>query len=65
MIVQKKTMLFCLILSSFYNLLNSRFTQLNTLVSGIIPPAANSGALKYAIWNFSAILENNANATPQ
>lgn len=46
-------------MTSFYDTLNSNFTRLNTLIPGIIPPTADVSAIKYGIWNFDQILENN------
>ena len=46
-------------INAFHQQLNTNFSTLNTLIPGIIPPAANTNAIKYAIWNFTSILENN------
>ncbi len=46
-------------INSFHTQLNLNFTTLNTLIPGIIPPAADTAAIKYAIWNYDAILANN------
>jgi hypothetical protein len=46
-------------INAFNAQLNTNFTTLNTLIPGIIPSGANTGAIKYAIWNYDAILENN------
>lgn len=46
-------------MTTFYNTLNSNFTRLNTLIPGIIPSTADVSAIKYGIWNFDQIIENN------
>ena len=46
-------------INAFNAQLNTNFTTLNTLIPGIIPPSADTSAIKYAIWNYDNILQNN------
>jgi hypothetical protein len=47
-------------INAFNQQLNTNFSVLNTLIPGIVPSTANTDNIKYAIWNFSKILENNS-----
>lgn len=46
-------------INEFSQQLNGHFTTLNQLIPGIIPSSVNTSTIKYAIWNFTAILANN------
>lgn len=46
-------------INAFNQQLNTNFTVLNQLIPGIVPPGVDTSAIKYAIWNYTAILANN------
>ncbi len=46
------------LINQFNQKLNQNFTTLNTLIPGIVPPGVDTSKIKYAIWNYTAILAN-------
>ena len=46
-------------INAFNQQLNANFSVLNQLIPGIVPSGVNTRAIKYAIWNFTSILQNN------
>ena len=46
-------------INAFNLKLNENFSLLNQLIPGIVPAGVNTSTIKYAIWNFTAILQNN------
>lgn len=47
-------------IDAFNQQLNSNFNTLNLLIPGIIPQEVDVSAIKYAIWNFTSILQNES-----
>ncbi|MDX2345880.1 MAG: hypothetical protein QNK11_03280 [Legionella sp.] len=43
-------------INAFNTQLNTNFSTLNQLIPGIIPTGVDTSAIKYAIWNFDAII---------